>query len=141
EGTRLFNQLVDDVRLEHGRVLADSMDVAVLAGQPVEFEPFAFSMLEREGRWNSQPLVHDICTGGIKLLVLSYPIQDDSSSPVGLEDFPMWPPSVMAALRDSMRLEKFETGHWFYTPVPRNAALSACEAAAQVARGQGKNGS
>ena len=130
-----FNGVVDDVRAHRGVVLAESMDVAVLANHPVHFEPFAFSMLEYERRWSSQPLVDDICAGRISLLVLSYPIESDIY-PVGLPQFPMWPRSVMTALRQALRFDKIEGNHWFYRPLPAPpaAAIARCQAAAAAAR-------
>jgi len=60
-----FTSLVREVQLQRGpgEVLAESLDIVVLADRAPLFEPFAYSMLEEEGRWNSQPLVDDICTG------------------------------------------------------------------------------
>jgi hypothetical protein len=130
-----FNDFVDHVRGEQAPFLAESMDVAVLSGHPVAFEPFAFSMLEHDRRWNSQPLVDDICNGRISLLVLSHPLDFDIH-PVGLLEFPMWPPSVFAALQHSMQLESLREGHWLYRPPPSPtaAAVNACQAAAAAAR-------
>jgi hypothetical protein len=130
-----FDGLVNEVRGVTGVVLAEGLDVAVLGNQPVQFEPFAFSMLEHEGRWNSQPLVADICAGRISLLVLSYPIESDIH-PVGLLEFPMWPASVMTALRHAMQLDKIEAYHWLYRPVvsPGAPAIARCQVAAAAAR-------
>ena len=130
-----FNQLVRDVGGERGLVLAESLDVAVLGDHPVAFEPFAFSMLEEERRWNSAPLVHEICGGHVTLLVLSYPMESDIH-PVGLRAFPMWPNSVLAAIRNTMQLEQIRDFHWLYrSPPARDAgAIAACEAAADAAR-------
>jgi hypothetical protein len=130
-----FHAFFEDLRNEKGVVLAEAMDVAVLGDHPVQFEPFAFSMLEHEGRWNSQPLVDDICAGRIGLLILNYPIQSDIH-PVGLKEFPMWPGSVMAALRHSMQLDSARMGHWLYRPVPSPDAtsLAQCQSAADAAR-------
>jgi hypothetical protein len=126
----LFHEFFEELRDEPEPVLAESMDVAVLADHPVQFEPFAFSMLEHEGRWNSQPLVDDICAGRIPLLVLSHPIAMDLH-PVGLLEFPMWPNSVMAALRQAMILESARSGHWLYRPVASSAkTILDCENAA-----------
>lgn len=135
DGSGHFDDLVERVRGQGGIVLAESMDVAVLADQPVRFEPFAFSMLERQGRWDSQPLVNDICAGTINLLVLSYPIEVDIH-PVGLKEFPMWPASVMAALRDSMQRDDIVAGHFLYRPrSPRSAGdVAACQRDAAMSR-------
>ena len=130
-----FHEFFEQLRDEKEPVLAESMDSAVLDDHPVQFEPFAFSMLEHEGRWNSQPLIDDICAGRISLLVLSHPIDLDLH-PVGLLEFPMWPGSVMAALRHAMILESARAGHWLYrSPVaPGAAAIGECESAAAAAR-------
>ncbi|HTD79652.1 MAG TPA: hypothetical protein VK898_18595, partial [Chloroflexota bacterium] len=85
-----FNRLVRDVSGEKGTVLSESMDVAVLGDQPLQIEPFAFSMLEAQRRWSSGPLVDQICSGKITLLVLSYPIEKVPA----LGDYLAWPRSV-----------------------------------------------
>jgi hypothetical protein len=129
-----FNNLVRAVAHEDGVILAESADVVALGGHPVAFEPFAFSMLEEEGRWDSAPLVDDICSGRISLLVLSYPLESDSY-PVGLQQFPMWPRSVMAALRHAMQLSDERDWHWLYRPLPATPSSSAaCASAAMAAR-------
>jgi hypothetical protein len=130
-----FDNLVNALRKEPGPVLAENVDVAVLSDHPVLFEPFAFSMLERQGRWNSGPLVDDICSGRIALLVLTYTI-DSNNSPVGMQDYPMWPRSVMAALRSVMQLADTRDWHFLYRPIdPLDAATTTqCEASAAAAR-------
>ena len=127
----MFHEFFVELRGEPGVVLGESMDAVVLGGHPVHFEPFAFSMLEYEGRWSSRPLVADICASRISLLVLTYPIDLDLH-PVGLREFPMWPPSVMTALRHAMVLESARAGHWLYRPrvSPAAASVVACESAA-----------
>lgn len=129
-----FTNLVNAVRKEPGVVLADGVDVAVLSGHPVAFEPFAFSMLEEQHRWDAGPLIEDICAGRISLLVLAYPIDTDSY-PVGFKEFPMWPRSVMNALRHSMHLVDERDWHWLYRPADSIDAtqIAACESAARAA--------
>jgi hypothetical protein len=130
-----FDNLVNAVRKEPGPFLAENVDVAVLSDHPLLFEPFAFSMLERQGRWNSGPLVDDICSGRISLVVLTYTL-DTNDSPVGVADYPMWPRSVMAALRGVMQLADARDWHFLYRPFdPLDAATTAnCIAAAAAAR-------
>jgi len=132
-----FNQLVADLRNERGVVLAEALDGTVLSDHPIQFEPFAFSMLEHERRWNSEPLVADICAGRVDLLVLSYPI-DVTIEPTGLREFPMFPPSVMTALRQAMTLDQMHLDHWFYRPLAARdgPSIAHCEAEASAARGQ-----
>jgi len=130
-----FNQLVGEMRAEHGVILAEGLDATALSDHPIQLEPFAFSMLEHERRWNSQPLVADICSGRIDLLVLSYPIQVDIH-PTGLQEFPMFPASVMTALRQSMKLDRTYLDHWFYRPLASRdgPSIAQCEAEASAAR-------
>jgi hypothetical protein len=130
-----FDNLVQAVSKERGEVLAENVDVAVLGDHPLNFEPFAFSMLEEQGRWDSTPLVDDICTGRVSLLVLTYPIEVDLS-PVGRQEFPMWPRSVMTALRSVMQLADERDWHYLYRPIQPldTSTTSACEAAAAAAR-------
>jgi hypothetical protein len=130
-----FDQLTHDISGEKGIVLAESMDLAVLAQQPVQFEPFAFSMLEAQGRWDSKPLIDTICTGQISLLVLSYPIELEIQ-PVGLKEFPMWPRSVITALRDTMQFEQIRDFHWLYrSPASVDpVSVGRCASDARAAR-------
>lgn len=125
-----FSSLVQELRPERDRVLGESLDTIVLADRPPLFEPFAYSMLEQEGRWSSRPLVDDICAGKISLLVLSYPIESDIH-PVGLSEFPMWPRTVMRALRATMVFDSRKVDHWLYRPrslaEPSAAASAGCD--------------
>ena len=133
--TPSFQHIVTDVSGEKGEILAEALDVAVLGNHPVQFEPFAFSMLEAEGRWNSDPLVDDICNGHITLLVLVYPLDADIH-PVGLKEFPMWPNSVVTALRQTMVHEQTRDYHFLYRTRPglTPAAIAECKTAAAAAR-------
>jgi hypothetical protein len=130
-----FQHLVTDVGGESGELLAEAEDIVVLGNHPVQFEPFAFSMLETQRRWNSDPLVDDICSGRIKLLVLVYPIESNPQ-PVGLPEFPMWPASVMTALRSTMEHEQTRDWHFLYRPKKSldAASIADCKAAAAAAR-------
>jgi hypothetical protein len=130
-----FNNLVHAVANEKGEILAEAVDVVALGNHRVVFEPFAFSMLEEQGRWNSDPLVDDICNGRVSLLVLSYPLQMDVY-PVGLHDFPMWPNSVMTALRHAMKPSDERDWRWLYRPDPglNASAIAECKQAAAAAR-------
>ena len=127
-----FNNLVRDVSGEKGAVLSESMDIAVLGDQPLQIEPFAFSMLEAQGRWSSEPLLDQICAGKITLLVLSYPIDKVPA----LGDYPAWPRSVAAALHQAMQFEQIRAFHWLYRsrPAPEPAAIARCKVQAASAR-------
>jgi hypothetical protein len=114
-----FAQLVDRVRVEPGGVLADPMDVVVLADRPIELEPLIFSIFELDGRWSSRPLVRRICSGQVSLLILDHSL-DSTGSQFGIPD---WPPSVVSSLRERFLLSGQLAGRLLYTPSP----LSRCQ--------------
>jgi hypothetical protein len=114
-----FAQLVDRVRSEPGGVLADPMDVVVLADRPIVLEPVIFSIFELDGRWSSRSLVERICGGQISLLILNRSL-DSIGWQFGI---PAWPPSVVSALRERMALSGQLAGRWLYTPSP----LARCQ--------------
>ena len=127
-----FNHLVQDVSGEPGIVISESMDIAALADQPLYIEPFAYSMYELQGKWNSAPLVDEICARHVTLLLLSYPLEKYA----GLEGIPTWPPSLTAAFRASMQFEQVRAFHWLYRPNPSLDAntTARCQADAAAAR-------
>jgi len=104
------------LRQEPGEILAEPLDAVVRVDRPILLEPFLYSILENDGLWDSRPLVADICSGKVSLLIIGYPIDADLY-PVGLPAYPMWPRTVMSALRASMVLESHEAGRsWLYRP-------------------------
>ncbi len=92
-----FNSLVERVEATYGTVLADPLDVLVLADRPILLEPILYSLLEQDGSWDPAPMVERVCHGEIALLVLGYPLEE-----VGQR----FPPAVAAALRRTMQLER-----------------------------------
>ena len=52
-----FDELVARVRSEPREVLAEPLDVVVLAGRPILLEPTIFGILQRAGSWDAGPLV------------------------------------------------------------------------------------
>jgi hypothetical protein len=97
-------------------VLAEPMDVLVLAGRQVSFEPFIFSVRLDMGRWRPDDVIARICTGQVGLLVLGYTLEVGARMTDGLHAF--WPPPVMSALSKSMALEQVTAGRNIYTPRP-----------------------
>ncbi len=71
-----FNALVARVRSEQGTVLADPLDVLVLADRPVLLEPIVYSLREQDGSWDPRPLVERVCSGEVTLVVLGYPPEE-----------------------------------------------------------------
>jgi hypothetical protein len=108
-----FDALVDRVRDEPGGVLADPLDVVVLAGRPVVLEPLIYSILLDTGYWRADSLVAQICTGEIRLLVLGYSLEEGASLTFGR--YTAWPKPVMAALRERMQLEGVNGRRQVYT--------------------------
>jgi hypothetical protein len=111
--------LVDRVRSEPGAVLSAALDLVALADRPILLEPYIFSMLEREGRWDSDALVQRICGGEIGLLIFEHPLEDGSGRYHGYD---FWPARVLAALQDTMALDREEGGYLLYVPRPIGAA-------------------
>jgi len=111
-----FDSLVDRVRREPRDVLAEPMDVLVLAGRPVTFEPFIYSVRLDMGRWQPNEQVARICNGDVGLVVLGYSLEVGAGMTDGLHA--LWPPPVMAALRDSMAFEGIQAARYVYTPRP-----------------------
>jgi hypothetical protein len=100
-----LNQLVERVRAEQHTVLADPVDVVVLAGKQPLFEPLLLSIFAADGRWDVQPIVDQVCSGDIGLLVLDRPIS-------ALD----WPEPIRAALQARMHIEASTAGRLVYAP-------------------------
>ena len=119
-----FHALVERVRREPDGVIAEPMDVVVLAGRPVLFEPFVYNLMLDQGRWRPDPLVARICDGEIGLAVLAYSLEVGARMTDGLHS--LWPPAVIASLQDTMSLEGIEASRYVYT---RRASIApGCQA-------------
>src|SRR5204862_2516389 len=70
-----FAAVLDRVRAEPRGVLAEPLDIVALAGREILLEPYIFSLLNQEGKWEAAPVVRQICTGQIGLLVLDHPLE------------------------------------------------------------------
>ena len=90
-------------------MLADPPDVVVLAGRPLLFEPYIFSILHREGRWDASPLIRRICDGGVGLVVMDRPLESPSEE---LHGYAFWATPILAALRETMTLETEAAGRF-----------------------------
>jgi hypothetical protein len=97
-------------------VLAEPMDVLVLAGRPVSFEPFIYSVRLDMGRWSPHELIAEICNGQVGLVVLGYSLEVGARMTDGLHA--LWPRPVLSALSNSMALEETTAGRYVYTPRP-----------------------
>src|SRR5262249_26226581 len=121
-----FQPLVDRVRMTSGGVLADPLDIVVLAGRPVVLEPVIYSIFDLDGRWNADPLVRQICKGEISLLVLNMPIEKAAANIIF--GIPWWPTPVLDALRERMTLTGQTDGRFVYEPTqpPTGGAGGVC---------------
>jgi hypothetical protein len=121
-----FGELVQRVRDEPGPVLAEPMDVVALAGRQLMLEPVIFGILQRQGTWDPQPLVHSICQGDVHLLILEMPLPALADySPFGM---PWWPEPVVRALQARMVQSGEQAGRIIYTPSaqPLSAGANVC---------------
>jgi hypothetical protein len=108
-----LDEIVNRVRAEPGPVLAQPLDVVALAGRDIVLEPYLFSILATEGRWDTGPLVQRICAHEIRLVVLGNPL--DAPGP-SYQGYPFWPAPILDALRASMVLEDERAGRFLYVP-------------------------
>jgi hypothetical protein len=114
-----FSQVVERVRAEPGEVLANPMDVIVLADRPILLEPVVFSVLSSAGKWDPSPLVQRICAHEVTLFVTNNPLEQPDDEFQGIT---LWPGAVHAALRQVMSLERQQAGRYVY--VARHACTA-----------------
>jgi hypothetical protein len=75
-----------------GPVLADDwMDMVLLAGQRIYFQPFEYTQLYKAHLWDPSPLVADAARGRFPLVIIVAP-------GTGLNE-ERWPPPVMKAIQ------------------------------------------
>jgi hypothetical protein len=113
-----LDEVVNRVRAEPGPVLAEPLDVVALAGRDIVLEPYLFSILATEGRWDPSPLVQRICSHEIGLAVLGDPLDGPGPSYQG---YAFWPVPILDALRASMVLDSVHAGRFLYVPARESA--------------------
>ena len=123
-----FGGLVESARLAPYAVLADPLDVAVLAGRSVVLEPVIYKLFYQAGQWNPEPIVEQVCSGQVSLLVLGYPLGSGPTDAAQAEH--QWPSPVLAAFRDALALRDVvplgSGQRYVYAPDP---ARSGCATA------------
>jgi hypothetical protein len=107
-----FSRLVARVRSEPREVLAEPMDILVLADKPILLEPLIFSLLVAANKWDPRPVVDRICAGDVGLLILITRLEELPQNQV--RGYPMWPPPVTAALMDRMQFDAEQAGRFIY---------------------------
>jgi hypothetical protein len=127
-----FHALVERMRAEPRKVLADPPDVVVLAGRRNLLELYFSSIRYTEGRLDLDPLIRQICRGDIGLLALRYELGSDARGVY--QGYPYWPAPVLAALRDRMEFRERQAGRFLYVPVDpstRDSRPGICDEAAR----------
>jgi hypothetical protein len=116
EGSRAaeLGPVVERVRAQPGPVLADPLDVVALADKEILFEPYLFSILAMNGRWDPEPLIRRICDRQIGLVVLGWPLD----APPTYHGYPYWVAPILEAVRESMVLDSRQAGRFLYAPAP-----------------------
>jgi len=114
-----FAAVLERVRTEPRAVLAEPLDIVTLGGRELLLEPYVFSILNRQGRWDAEPMVRLICTGQVGLLVLDHPLEGPDWQTDGYNH---WPTAVLDALRATMQLERAQASLYLYVPRPASEA-------------------
>ncbi len=127
-----FAAVLARVRAEPRLVLAEPLDIVTLAGREILLEPYVFSILDHEGQWNAMPVVRQICTGQIGLLVLDHPLEGPDWETHGYNH---WPVAVLAALRATMQLERRQASLFLYVPMSSPGAPLQNDVPPEACRG------
>ncbi|HEX4812681.1 MAG TPA: hypothetical protein VFV66_07995, partial [Nonomuraea sp.] len=108
-----FAGVVERVRAEPREVIANPLDVIVLAGRPVLLEPYLFSIFHSQGLWSPEPIVERLCTGGVGLVVTNYPLEQFNPA---YHDYTHWPAPVYRAMLEAFARESEAGGRFLYVP-------------------------
>jgi hypothetical protein len=122
-----FAAVRERVRAEPRGVLSEPLDIVTLSGREILFEPYVFSILNLQGKWDPAPVVRQICTGQIGLLVLDHPVEGSDWETQG---YTHWPPAVLDALRATMQLERLQANLFLYVPVSSPEDTEPCRGVA-----------
>jgi hypothetical protein len=86
-----YNPTPGDAEAEHARraaayvgesegdVLAEEMNFTVTTGKRIYLQPFEFSQLAADGRWDEGPLLEEVRRGAFAVVVLRFRLGDDPS--------------------------------------------------------------
>jgi len=106
-------RLTEIVKSVPGPVLSDDISLLVLAGKPVYFEPFLFSLLAKEGKWDPRPLVARIRAQEYDLLVLGHELSRPLSPYHGIES---WHNDIWSEMRAQYQLVHQVGPFYVYEP-------------------------
>lgn len=93
-----------------GRVFAELPTIAIRAGHPPEFQPFMFTQLTLEGRWDEQRIVSRVQQKEYERIVLQF----DLNAPTW--DKRRFTPGMIEAMRQHYQLDKSVGGYYLYRP-------------------------
>ena len=127
-----FAAVLERVRTEPRGVLAEPLDIVTLGGREILLEPYIFSILNQQGRWDAAPVVREICTGQIGLLVLDHRLEGPDWATDGYNH---WPVAVLDALRATMQLDRAQASLFLYVPVTKTGRTQQNDAPPQPCRG------
>jgi hypothetical protein len=130
-----FQWVIDRVRTEPKEVLSESLDVVALAGRPMLAEPIIYTMMVNDDQWSDGPLARRICAGDVGLVILKGPLEGGSEVDRYMRSA-LWPPHVLEALRETMKLETTKAQFFVYSlggrvtgPAGLRSAPTVCSAA------------
>lgn len=83
-----------------GPILSDRAGVALLAGHPPYFQPFIFTQLVREGKWDQSDLLERIRCQEFPLVLLQFNLSDEQW------DREQFTPETIESLRESYILDR-----------------------------------
>lgn len=97
-----------------GPVLSDDAVVVVKAGKPVVFEPYLFSLLAEEGKWDPELLITRIRGQEFDLLILHHRL---SQPPPSYQDGEFWHRDIWESMRFNYRLAYQVGSFYIYEPL------------------------
>jgi hypothetical protein len=97
-----------------GPVLSDDTVVVVKAGKPVVFEPYLFSLLAEEGKWDPELLITRIRGQEFDLLILRRRL---SQPPPLYQDGEFWHRDIWDSMRSNYRMAYQVGSFYIYEPL------------------------
>lgn len=113
-----MSQLLEMVRRTPGPVLSEDMTLLVLAGKPVEFQPFDMTQLAYMGLWDQRDFVHRIADEAFGLIILRF----DVAAPSTLA-YTRFSPEMLAAIRTHYGSLGMRARYFVYGALPGRAGI------------------
>jgi hypothetical protein len=106
---RVDARFVDFVAQQPGDLLTDNSGLAVAAGKRVMYEFQIFQLLQAEGYWSEQPILHAVARRQFALVALMHPLD-------GPVEGTRWSMTLRNALMDAYTPAGAQAGFWLYRP-------------------------